>query len=102
LPEAKHHNLVALSFNSNIARHESLPQYQMNDVLIFEEVTRQNIHLSLQKIGLFVSEREIMIGRYEMKEDKIDLVLNDFKREHFDFELTQRFWKLFVIYQHEK
>jgi hypothetical protein len=37
-----------------------------------------------------------------MKDEKLDLVLNDFRREHFDFQLTQRFWKLFAMYQHEK
>lgn len=102
LPEVNNHNMLALSFNPNIPHHESLPQYQMNDVLIFEEVTQQNIHLCQQKIGLFTTEREIMIGRYEMRDEKIDLVLNDFKRERFDFKLSQRFWKLFAMYQHEK
>jgi hypothetical protein len=94
--------MLALSFNPNIPHHESLPQYQMNDVLIFEEVTQQNIHLCLQKIGLFTAEGEIMIGRYEMRNEKIDLVLNDFKREQFDFKRSQCFWKLFAMYQHEK
>jgi len=102
LPEVKNHTMLALSFNPNISHHESLPQYQLNDVLIFEEVTRQNIHLCQQKTGLFTSEREIMVGRYEMKDEKLDLVLNDFKKERFDFNLTQRFWKLFATYQHEK
>jgi len=102
LPEVNNSNMVALSFNPNIPHHESLPQYQMNDVLIFEEVTQKNIHLCQNKIGLFTAEREIMIGRYEMKDEKIDLVLNDFKRERLDFKTAQRFWKLFAMYQHEK
>jgi transcriptional regulator with XRE-family HTH domain len=102
LPEVNNQNMFALSHNPNIPHHESLPQYQMNDVLIFEEVTQQNIHLCQNKIGLFTAEREIMIGRYEVKDEKIDLVLNDFKRERFDFKVAQRFWKLFALYQHEK
>lgn len=102
LPEVNNHNMLALSFNPNIPHHESLPQFQMNDVLIFEEVTQQNIHLCQQKTGLFTYEHEIMIGQYEMGEEKIDLVLNDFKSERFDFNFTQRFWKLFAVYQHEK
>jgi len=51
---------------------------------------------------LFTTERDIMIGQYEMKDEKIDLVLNDFKKETFDFKFPQRFWKLFALYQHEK
>ncbi len=102
LPEVNNKSMLALGFNPNIPHHESLPHYQMNDVLIFEEVTQQNIHLCPGKIGLFISEREIMIGQYEIKEEKIDLILNDFKREKFDFKSSQRFWKLFAMYQHEK
>lgn len=102
LPEVNPHNMLALSFNPNIAHHESLPPYQMSDVLIFEEVTQKNIHLCQHKTGLFTAEHEIMIGQYEMKAEKLDLVLNDFKRERFDFKFTQRFWKLFALYQHEK
>lgn len=102
LPEANNRNLIAVGFNPNISHHESLPQYQVNDVLIFEAVTQQNIHLCQYKTGLFTTEQEIMLGRYEMKDDKIDLVLNDFKKEQFDFTSKNRFWKLFSIYQHEK
>jgi transcriptional regulator with XRE-family HTH domain len=102
LPEVNNRNMLALSFNPNIAHHESLPSYGISDVLIFEEVTQQNIHLCLHKTGLFTAEHEIMIGRYEMKDEKMDLVLNDFKKERFDFKFTQRFWKLFALYQHEK
>jgi len=101
LPEVTNHNMLALSFNPNIAHPESFPSYQMNDVLIFEEVTQQNIHRCQHKAGLFTSEREIMMGQYEMKDEKIDLVLNDFKRERFDFKLAQRFWRLFATYEHE-
>jgi transcriptional regulator with XRE-family HTH domain len=100
LPEINNHSLLALSFNPNIPCHESLPHYQMNDVLIFEEVTRQNIHLCQNSIGLFTAEREIIIGRYEINDSAIDFVLNKFKRERLDLKLNQRFWKLFALYQH--
>jgi len=100
LPEINNHSLLALSFNPNIPSHESVPHYQMNDVLIFEEVTRQNIHLCQNNIGLFTAEREIFIGRYEMNNDSVDLVVNDFTRERLDLKLKQRFWKLFALYQH--
>jgi transcriptional regulator with XRE-family HTH domain len=100
LPEVNHNTMLALSYNPNIPHHESQPKYQMNDVLIFEEVTQQNIHLCQHKTGLFTTEREIMFGRYELRDENIELVLNDFKRERFDFKFTQRFWKLFALYQH--
>jgi transcriptional regulator with XRE-family HTH domain len=100
LPEANNHNMIALTFNPNIAHHESLPEYRMHDVLIFEEVTEENIHLCQHKTGLYTIDREIMLGRFEMKEDRIDLVLNDFKKQQFDFKHRMTFWKLFAVYQH--
>lgn len=102
LPEVNNHKMLALSFNPNIPHHQSLPTYQKGDVLIFEAVTQQNIHLCQHKTGLFTAGREIMIGKYEINDEKLDLVLNDFKRERFDFEFAQRFWKLFAVYQHEQ
>ena len=102
LPEVNNHNMLALSFNPNISHYESLPKYQIGDVLIFEEVTQQNIHLCQNKTGLFTAEREIMIGKYEAKDQKLNLVLNNFKKERFDFKSTRRFWRLFAMYQHEK
>jgi transcriptional regulator with XRE-family HTH domain len=102
LPEVNNRNMLALSFNPNISHHESLPQYQTGDVLIFEEVTQQNIHLCQNKTGLFTADHEIMIGRYKTVGEKIDLILNDFKKERFDFKHKKRFWKLFAMYQHEK
>ena len=102
LPEVNNRTMLALGFNPNIPRHQSFPQYQMNDVLIFEEVTQQNIHLCQHKMGLFTSEHEIMIGKYEMKDEALDLVLNDFKKEQFNFKSPHRFWKLFSLYQHEQ
>lgn len=100
LPEVNNNTMLALGFNPNIPHHEALPHYQVNDVLIFEEVTHQNIHLCHHKAGLFTSDREIMIGQYELKNENLDLVLNDFKGECFDFKFTQRFWKLSALYQH--
>lgn len=100
LPETSNSNLMALTFNTNIPHHESLPDYQMHDVLVFEEVTQQNIHLCQHKTGLYTGEREIMIGRYEIRNTKIDLVLNDFKKHSFDFKQSMTFWKLFAVYQH--
>ncbi|MBX3256192.1 MAG: helix-turn-helix transcriptional regulator [Chitinophagaceae bacterium] len=100
LPETSNKNLVALTFNNSIPHHESLPDYQMHDVLIFEEVTQQNIHLCQHKIGLYTGEREMMIGKYEVKQTQVELVLNEFQKHRFDFKKPMMFWKLFAVYQH--
>lgn len=100
LPETTNSHLMALTFNSNIPHHESTPPYQMHDVLVFEELTQQNVHLCQHKMGLYISGKEMIIGRYEIKETRIELVLNDFKKLHFDFKNELLFWRLFAVYQH--
>lgn len=100
LPETTTNNLIALTFNSNIPHHAALPAYQMHDVLIFEEVTQQNIHLCEHKTGLYTADNEMMLGRYETKPGGVALVLNDYRRQPFDFEHPRTFWKLFAVYQH--
>ncbi|MGV3767015.1 MAG: helix-turn-helix domain-containing protein [Chitinophagaceae bacterium] len=100
LPETTRNNLLALTFNNNIPHHESLPAYQMHDVLVFEEATQQNIHLCQHKTGLYTSDKEIMLGRFEIISPEINLVLNDFKKQRFAFTHPKMFWKLFAVYQH--
>ncbi len=102
LPETSNHNLLALTFNNNIPHHQSLPGYQMHDVLVFEELTRENVHLCSGKTGLYVNNFEIMIGQYLLSGTQIDLVLNDFKKHSFAFKDERQFWKLFAVYQHER
>lgn len=101
LPVVSNSQMLALSFNPNISHYESLPPYQPGDVLIFEAVTQQNIHLCPRKTGLFTTEREIMVGLYENKDEHMEFVLNDFRKEPVDFTVSKRFWKLFATYMHE-
>jgi len=101
LPETTNHNLVAITFNANIPHPASLPDYQMHDVLVFEEVTRENIHLCHGKTGIYTGMDELMIGRYEVNESAVELILNDFKKHVFAFEPAKQFWKLFAVYAHK-
>jgi len=100
LPETSNNNMLAITFNGNIPHHQSLPEYQMHDVLVFEEVTQQNVHLCQQQVGLFINEEEIVIGQYDIKNTKIVLKLNDFKKYSFQFKTEKQFWKLFAVYGH--
>lgn len=101
LPESTNRNLVALTYHHNVPHHESLPEYAMYDVLVFEEVTQQNVHLCPQRTGLYTGERELFIGQFEYKNAEVQLVLNDFKKEQLDFKQPMTCWKLFAVYQHK-
>jgi transcriptional regulator with XRE-family HTH domain len=102
LPEASAHDFIALAFNNNIAHHQSLPDYQMHDVLVFEELTQENVHLCSGKMGLYINGQDIMIGQYALSGTTIELVLNDFKKHLFEFKEEKRFWRLFAVYQHAR
>jgi len=101
LPETSNSNLLALTFNNNIPHHQELAHYQMHDVLVFEELTEQNVHLCNGKNGLYISETEIVIGKFEIKGKKVTLALSDFKNYNYLFDTSKQFWKLFAVYGHE-
>ena len=73
----------------------------MNALLVFEELTREDVHLCDGKTGLYIAGYEIMLGRYSISGTNIELVLNDFKKHRFDFKVAKNFWKLLAVYGHE-
>lgn len=101
LPESNKNELLALTYNTTIPHHESLPAYQVHDVLVFEEVNRDNIHLCQHKTGLYTADREIILGQFQLQSQEINLVLNDFRKQVFDFAHRRRFWRLFSTYRHD-
>lgn len=100
LPETNTNSLLALAYHSNIPHHQSLEGYQVQDVLVFEEVTRQNVHLCQHKTGLYTAEKEIMLGRFELIGQEVHLVLNDFSKQPYELNSEKKFWKQFAVYRH--
>ncbi|KYP16463.1 helix-turn-helix transcriptional regulator [Flavihumibacter sp. CACIAM 22H1] len=101
LPETTTNALLAVAYQPAIPHHSSLEGYQVRDLLVFEEVTRQNVHLCQHKTGLFTAENEIFLGRYEQAEKEFFLVLNDFSKQVFDWAGGGKFWRKMAVYRHE-
>ncbi|MFT4023230.1 MAG: helix-turn-helix transcriptional regulator [Flavihumibacter sp.] len=100
LPDSSPNRLLAVAWNPAIPHHESLSGYTRQDVLVFEEVNHDNVHLCREKTGLYISDKEMMIGRFAFSGDDISLVLNQFRQHAFSSADTGCFWKLFSSYRH--
>lgn len=100
LPSTSNLKLLALTFNSNIPHPGALPKFGEHDVLVFEALTETNFHLCEGAPGLYISERELMLGYYQVEGKSMKLVLNSMKAHTLHFKSDQQFWKLYASYQH--
>ncbi|OJV52338.1 MAG: hypothetical protein BGO31_05780 [Bacteroidetes bacterium 43-16] len=100
LPSTGNINLLALTFNSNIPHPSALPRFGEHDILVFEALTETNFHLCEHTPGLYIGEKELMLGYYQSENESMKLVLNALKEHVFDIKSGQQFWKLYASYQH--
>lgn len=100
LPSTSNLKLLALTFNSNIPHPAELPKFGEHDVLVFEALTETNFHLCADTPGLYVGEKELMLGYYRAQDESMELVLNALKAHTLHFKPDPQFWKLYASYQH--
>lgn len=100
LPINNNVELLAISFNSSIAHSTELPSLEQQDILVFEKLTEDNFHLAENRIGLYLSEQNIMLGNYINEGIQLNLKLNSLKQQKVDLKTEQHFWKLYAIYKH--
>lgn len=100
LPEMNSHVLLAVSYQPNMAHHQAFSNYQSRDVLVFESVSADNIHLCVGKPGLFTSDQELILGKFEEEEERLLLVLNELRKVQVKPVSDAGFWKLVGVYQH--
>ena len=55
-----------------MAHHQAFSNYQSRDVLVFESVSADNIHLCVGKPGLFTSDQELILGKFEEEEEDFE------------------------------
>ena len=88
-----------------VENQENLPNgfdYKNNDILIYEEVVKENIHRIIGKLGIMVNSEGIKWGVYKEKDGNISLSLNTWIEYPFviDAENTQ-YWTLKASYRQE-
>lgn len=93
IPSHSRSNLIAFELDEP----ENLPagfNFRSGDILIFEEVTKENIHRIINKLGIQIDNEGIKYGIYKTEETKIYLCLNDWIKYLFDIESDARYWIL--------
>lgn len=100
LPGHSRSNLIALELNES----EHLPagfDFRNGDILVFEEVTKENIHRIPNKLGMLVDHEGIKTGIYQSEDSKIYLSLNDWIKYPFDIESGVQYGLLRASYKQE-
>jgi Predicted transcriptional regulators len=99
VPGASRFRLLALELENQ----DELPaglQYKQGDVLIYEQVNKENVHRITGKLGLVLGYEGMKWGKYKNTEDnKMKLALNDWVEYPFDMEDTERaYWVMKAFY----
>lgn len=72
--------------------------YHSGDILIMENVVKENIHRISNKLGMMVDGKEIKAGMYKEKEDNITLALNEWVEYPFNINSLAQYWVLRAVY----
>ncbi len=76
---------------------EMLPakfDYHNNDILILEEVVKENIHRIIERLGIIVDQDGIKSGIYKQTKKGIILSLNEYVEHPFDPDSNKDYWVL--------
>lgn len=81
---------------------ENLPaglQYKSGDILIYEEIIRENIHRVTGKLGMLIDAEGMKHGIYREENDDIKLSLNSFVEYPFTMDASDKvYWVLKATY----
>lgn len=99
LPGNSKFRLIALEVDNR----ESLPSgfdFHTGDILIYEQVVKENAHRIVNKLGMMINEEGIKAGIYVYKENTqmMTLALNDWITYPFDMESDTQYWVLRASY----
>ena len=101
VPSNSKFKLIAIE----VENQENLPNgfnYKNGDILICEEVVKENIHRIIGKLGIMVNTEGIKWGVYKEKDNSIFLALNNWIEYPFDIETTDtQYWTLKASYRQE-
>lgn len=95
IPTNSKSQLIAIE----VENQEALPagfEFQTGDVLVMEEVTKENIHWIPGKLGLLINEEGIKWGIYKNDNGNLSLSLNEWVNYPFEMESETKYWVLKV------
>jgi transcriptional regulator with XRE-family HTH domain len=102
LPDTSTQQLLALQFNENIVHHQDFEKYRTDDILLFRNISLDNIHLIEGKYGLYLEAHKLTLGKYTLdKKGQYYFALNDNIKIKVDTKSPLRFWKLYAMLHHE-
>lgn len=76
---------------------ETLPAdttYHNGDVLVFEQVSRENAHRIAEKLGILIDPEGIHYGIYRQEKGSMVLALNEWVTYPFDMDSDNQYWLL--------
>ncbi|NDV81725.1 helix-turn-helix domain-containing protein [Bacteroides sp. 51] len=101
VPSNSKFKLIAIE----VENQENLPSgfdYKNGDILIYEEVVKENIHRIIGKLGIMVNAEGIKWGVYKEKDNNISLSLNTWIEYPFDINTEDtQYWILKASYRQE-
>lgn len=72
--------------------------YHAGDILIVENVVKENIHRIIDKLGMMVDAEGIKIGVYRENKGVVTLALNEWVEYSFDIDTPAQYWVLRASY----
>lgn len=84
-----------------VGDHETLPSecnFINGDVLIFERVSKENIHRIINRMGLMIDHLEIRNGIFKEENNRLILSLNELVAYPFDIDKPFEYWVLRAAY----
>ncbi|PQL90883.1 helix-turn-helix domain-containing protein [Apibacter adventoris] len=100
IPNSSPFNLLAIEVDNS----QNFPEgftYKNGDVLIFESVSKENIHRILGRFGIMVNREGMRMGIFEKKEENMVLALNELVFYSFTLDSDFRYWVLRALYSQE-
>jgi len=75
--------------------------YRTGDILIFEQIAKENAHHIPNKLGMMITADSLQFGIYKSEDKTIALTLNDWVKFPFDIEAPAKYKLLFASYRQE-
>lgn len=97
VPSNSKFKLIAIELDNP----ESLPaefNYQVGDILIYEQVEKENIHRIDGKLGVLIDNGGVNYGVYSYNEGNLSLSLNEWVEYPFDMGANVLYWVVKAVY----